>query len=777
MLLPILALMAYQARQDAQEKVRDERSNARHLASLLANGAVLRIRLAQQTLQGLTLVPAVTHPDNRAACAQVLVKAVEQNESLTAISLNSPDGKAICSSTSQLPPHASGEVFFQEALRLKSAVTSDFVVGRVTHKSVLVLARPILDEQDAVRSVLLAGLDLVVLARALEELPVTRGTNIVVVDGKGTVLMPERWLGRSVADHPVFRRIAGSGKETAFDERGLDGVERAFAARPLHRTIGGQAYVWVAVPKSSIAWAALREFLQGTLIVFVTVLLLFLAIWRTGTRMVLRPIKLLSEAALKLGKAELAARTNLPHTDDEIGQLAASFDDMATSIEQREAELARSHESLLRANRALRVLSAVNHAIIGATDEQALLDEMCHVAVTLGGYRTAWVGRAEQDAGKSVSIIASAGLPDEYVGQLNITWEDVERGRGPTGTAVREGRAVVIHSIQANSRFAPWREGAAKMGYESVVALPVFVGGRVWGAVTVYSTEAEIFDEEETRLLQELAGDLGFGIESLRLRREKEEADEALHRMNEALEQRVLERTIALEKANEELALSNKELETFSYSASHDLRAPLRVLDGFSEIVEKDYGHLLPPEGRDYLLRIRLAAQRMGQLIDDLLELARVSRVELGVVLMSLSQLASEVMKDLAAQEPDRQVRVTIAPGMTARADPGLMRIVLQNLLGNAWKYTGKRADAEIEFGVSLTPSGEQAFFVRDNGAGFDMARAQRLFEPFVRLHGAADFPGSGIGLTTVARILSRHGGRIWAEAEKGRGATFYFVL
>jgi PAS domain S-box-containing protein len=225
-----------------------------------------------------------------------------------------------------------------------------------------------------------------------------------------------------------------------------------------------------------------------------------------------------------------------------------------------------------------------------------------------------------------------------------------------------------------------------------------------------------------------------------------------------------------------ELEAANKELEAFSYSVSHDLRAPLRSLDGFSQALLEDYGDRLDDTGRDFLRRVRAGSQRMATLIDDLLGLSRVTRAELHVGEVDLSALAAALAADLEKADPERAVTFTIAPGLIARADPGLMRVALQNLLGNAWKFTGKRSPAHVEVGA-MAHNGGRAFFVRDDGAGFDMAHAAKLFGAFQRLHGFAEFPGSGIGLATVQRIIHRHGGQVWAEGAPDRGATFYFTL
>jgi signal transduction histidine kinase len=231
-----------------------------------------------------------------------------------------------------------------------------------------------------------------------------------------------------------------------------------------------------------------------------------------------------------------------------------------------------------------------------------------------------------------------------------------------------------------------------------------------------------------------------------------------------------------LARSNVELASANTELESFSYSVSHDLRAPLRAIDGFSHALLDDCADRLDDVGKDHLNRIRAATQKMGSLIDDLLNLSRLSRTAMQTQSLDISALVRSIASDLQNAQPERQVELRIQDDLRTTADPGLLRVALGNLLSNAWKFTSKRASAHIEVGQAEIDDTE-AFFVRDDGVGFDPAYADRLFGAFQRLHGMTEFAGTGIGLATVQRIIHRHGGRIWAESEVDCGATFYFTL
>ncbi|MHB1100637.1 MAG: sensor histidine kinase, partial [Burkholderiales bacterium] len=306
-----------------------------------------------------------------------------------------------------------------------------------------------------------------------------------------------------------------------------------------------------------------------------------------------------------------------------------------------------------------------------------------------------------------------------------------------------------------------------KRGYRSSAGFAFELGGKRIGLINIYADRVDFFGEDIVNLLHELCADISFALDYLDQQSKREAAEESLMRLNAELDSLVKIRTLQLEAAN-------AELEAFSYSVSHDLRAPLRSIDGFSEILLRKHAEQLDDTGRDYLGRVRRAARRMGELIEDLLQLSSVTRTEIRKESVDMSRIVESVIREFDAGE--RRIEWVIRPDIEVLADARLMKIVMENLLGNAWKFTVSRPLARVEFGM-YEQEGEKILYVRDNGVGFDMKYAGKLFGAFQRLHKFEEFEGTGIGLATVQRIVRRHGGRIWAEGEVNVGATFYFSL
>jgi PAS domain S-box-containing protein len=428
--------------------------------------------------------------------------------------------------------------------------------------------------------------------------------------------------------------------------------------------------------------------------------------------------------------------------------------------ERTELEQARAtaQQALERGAARLEILSSTSHEFAAASGEIDLL--LTLVARRLGEI----IGE-----GCAVRLISHDGAwlePSTSFYHRDVEQQDAARyvlgtrrqrlGDGIAGRVAATGEAVLIPAVDGPQMraltppaFWPMMD---RLGVSSALAIPLRSRGRTIGAISLLrSTPGAPYTIDDQRLAQDLADRAGLAIDNAVL--------------VATLEHRVAERTAALEAANHEL-------EAFSYSVSHDLRTPLRAIDGFSRILLGDYLDKLDERGQHYLQRILSGASRMSGLIDDLLTLARIARAQPAVALQDLSALAADVVAEIQKREPARTTAIHITPGLSALGDARLLTIMFENLLGNAWKFTAKHHDAQIWFGADA-----DTFHIRDTGAGFDMAYAKKLFQPFQRLHATAEYEGSGIGLATVHRIVTHHGGRIWAEAEVGKGATFFFTL
>lgn len=429
----------------------------------------------------------------------------------------------------------------------------------------------------------------------------------------------------------------------------------------------------------------------------------------------------------------------------------------AIAVNQDITEQLRAEEEIIATNEELLTINRVVTACTSSLDLYEILERVLDEAlkiVDLEGGTICLLGPDE-------TLHLAAHRETSAATIIDLTTSQIKVGECLCGTSARDLQPLILPDREAVQEFAT-REAIRNEDIRFHAAFPFVTGNICVGVLCVFTRTDRKPLQRRLRLLETVTAQVALAIENSRLYTETVQHAATL-------EKKVAERTSELEQAN-------KELESFSFSISHDLRAPLVLIDGFSQALLEDHSENLKPEAQDYLQRLRRAARRMSQMIEAMLNLSRFIRDEIKRERIDLSDMALEITGDLRKTNPDRQVIFNIASGVLANGDARLLRVVLENLLGNAWKYTGKNERATISFGVTDI-DGEAAYFVRDDGAGFDMAYANKLFGAFQRLHHVDEFEGLGIGLATAQRIIHRHGGKIWAEAEVGKGATFYFTL
>jgi PAS domain S-box-containing protein len=417
-----------------------------------------------------------------------------------------------------------------------------------------------------------------------------------------------------------------------------------------------------------------------------------------------------------------------------------------------------AEEKFKKADRAYRTLGECNQAMVRETDEMELLREICQIVVDIGGYRMAWVGFAENDQAKTVRPVAIAGYEQGYLDQAKITWADTERGRGPCGTSIRTGKTAVSLNAGLNPAFAPWRFEAARRGYASSISLPLVVESNVIGALGIFASEPDAFDEAESGLLSNLAENLSYGITSIRSAEKRRRAEEELRVYASRLE------------------VINKELQDFAFVAAHDLQEPLRKIQTFCDMAMKRCAPVLDSAGKEYLDRVLNSASRMRDLLRDLLQFSRLAvNIEPfeKVDLKSLVREAADVFETLIKE---LNCRIDIKDLPAIEADSSQILQLFQNLIGNALKFRSDETPHVKVYGKSDV-KGMCEIFIEDNGIGFDQQFAEQIFKPFQRLHGRHEYDGTGMGLAICRKIVERHGGAIRVESVSGKGSKFIVRL
>ncbi len=633
-------------------------------------------------------------------------------------------------------------------------------------------AAPILSDDGTVLAVLAGWLNLDEMSAIITRTTGLRETaDAYLVNNANLFVTQPRFISdpavlqRGVRTRDVQQCLAGnSGSMLNNDYRDVPTVTA-------YRWLPARQLCLVVQVDQAEAFEAVHSF--GRTLLFISGLALLtasiLAIWLART--ITHPILMLKDGVMRFGQGDLSIR--FPKvSEDELGLLAHEFNSMANSISEKET-LLQNHAKELEQRVAERTaqlsfLANASQVLSESLDYPSRLMQLAQLAVPQMADWCSVDILGEDGVLNRLAVVHTDPKKVEFAYELQRRYPPNPDAPSGTYNVLRTGKSEFYPDISDEMLTAVSPDPeilkiVRELGLKSSMTVPLLVHGHALGVMTLVMAESgRHYDIRDLELAEDIARRAALLIDNSKLYQEAQ-------KLNAELEQRVLERTT-------QLTTINKELEAFSYSVSHDLRAPLRALDGFSQALEEDYGDKLDQDGKNYLARIRAGSQRMGVLIDDLIELSRLTRSEMRHEPVDLSALALHTVAELQEQYPGREVEFEIQNGMTVTGDTRLLRVALNNLIGNAWKYTGRQPHPRVEFGT-VNYNGSQAYFIRDNGTGFDMAYVDKLFGVFQRLHSANDFPGNGIGLATVQRIINRHGGQIWAESSVGQGATFYFSL
>ncbi|MFA7268753.1 MAG: EAL domain-containing protein [Sterolibacterium sp.] len=518
---PAFALIFYSAYEERLKTVADSQRQVEALAQEIRSRMQELLEHSHGMLQNLGSMPELRGQAAAGQCDKLLSDTLQLHDQYEDLIVADTLGRIRCSAYPLHDPvNISDRDYFKNALKLGSFIIGNYQTDRITGKGTIPLAKAVIDKNQEIAAVVSISVNLSWLHSMLLRTELPSGSILTLLDSKGNILagyqnMAEQ-VGRGTIEWDQLRAIHDE-SDTIVSERKLsDGVERLTMVTPLTPGYGGNLYLWIGIP-SKISYAEINRTQNRKLLLMGIAAILVLALGRiVGTRLLLRRVGDLSQVARRLSSGDLEARTLLPPDQSELGQLSEAFNKMGETLASREARIKRADEELRRANRALGVLSAVNRSLIRAADEQALLDNVCQEIVGIGHYPLAWVGYADPGKDQRIKMMAKAGDDQGYVDALDISWGDQPSGSGPTGTAIRTGQSVIVRNIMADPSYARWRDAAMQQGYASTISLPIVVSGATIGALRIYAPEADAFDAEEMKLLEELADDLGYGISNIR---------------------------------------------------------------------------------------------------------------------------------------------------------------------------------------------------------------------------------------------------------------------
>jgi len=728
--VPVFGVVIQASLSEQAQRLERAEASLLSLVGLAAAYQEQHIEGARQMLTAVALAPPVFR--GSAPECEAYFRTLEQRYRRYAnFGLLDPAGYLTCRASRTAHPVFSGDrPYFRRALQTGGFSVGHYMIGRATGKPSIAFAMPAHRDDGSLRGVIFAALDLVAADEQLRKLSIPAEFTLMVLDLGGTVLAAAGKLplspGIEIPDAFLRQNLALRGPRLDSLD-GEDGDRWMYAMQPVGRPGEGGVVVAARVSRNELLASSMQRLWQQLAALVVITVLAAAGAWAFGDRVLAAPINRLLRRVGALQREELRLdQQPRPRGLRELRELEQRFNDMARSLMER---------SVMR-DAALAEMSAQRNLLTSVFDslaEGVLVSDArgYYIHTNAAALRIA-PGIARMNREKAPLEVSS----QEYGFYQLDGVTPIAAHERPTARALRGENVDGFRHMYRGV----WSDGVEKVVHSSARPLRD-VDGEVVGCVVVVSDITAAW-----------------------------RAEQAMRQLNETLEQRVLERT-------SELALANRELESFSYSVSHDLRAPLQVIDGFGRALATRYAGALDAQAQHYLSRIRANTRQMSQLIDDLLSLARVTRTGITVQPMDLAPRAHHVVEQLRARQPDHVVQVEIDASMPCMGDSRLLTIVLENLIGNAWKFSARAASPAIRIGQRTGEEGEPVFYVADNGAGFDMTYADKLFKAFQRLHSAAEFEGTGIGLATVQRVITRHGGRVWAQSAPGQGATFLFTL
>ncbi len=761
-LAPAFALIFWNHYRNLLDRQAEMQASARHIAHSRASEFGEKLEDTKSLLAIIAGFPTVKADPSLPRCSELLADMRRALPHYGNLGVARLDGLVVCSAEKLdpgRPVRVPDRQWFRRASETRGFALGEYLVGRVTGLHSITLGHPVFDAGGSLSGVAFAALDLSWLSRFVAGLSLPEDAALLVLDRKGRILArhPEHaaWVGKQ---HPQAARLlaaAAAREEGQVASPGADDVTRTYAFTHVPGT-AGELTVFFGLSDEAALAAGRREFSHSLGFMAVILLASLILAWLAAEGLVLRRARRLSATADRLAAGDIGARSGLA-ARDEIGRLAASFDAMAEAVAEREQRLART-------NRALKVINASNRELLRSGDDTALLEAICRLIVEKGGFAAAWVGRRRDDEAKRVEPVAAFGVSAALAQALAAaTWDEGPTGQGPVGTAIREHRNVVVADIAAEAGLALWHDRMAEAGFASAAALPLMVGGEVWGAIGIFASGRDAFSGEEVALLSEAAADLAFGLTTLRLRAREQAAREASRLKSE-----------------------------FLAAMSHELRTPLNAIIGFSEILRDGMAGNVTGQQREYLKDIYDSGTHLLSLINDILDL---SKVEAGKMTLDLECLPVEsilraslsiVREKAAAHRLTLDLQVADDAGELC-ADARKVKQIVYNLLSNAVKFTpeggrvalsARRVPLAAAPAGVRTPAGTLEFIeiaVADTGIGIAPAEQARLFAAFTQIDSslARKYEGTGLGLALVRRLAELHGGAAGVESEAGKGSTF----